>query len=389
MRQDLSIVTSPSVSSQSTSEGSYTFGRVLDVILDDSHPEYENKGGAASIYGVFYSTVDGEASGEDSRDRDDFAYIGMTTIKKIPTIGEIVKIESTPKPQQTKFGTTQRQVYIDIVNMWNHPNSNTYLDVFSNPDLDITSRGAFVPTDKVNPLNVNIGDTIIQGRQAQSIRFTGAKGSANENIDDTNVGDPMIIVSNGQKEAETGFESITEDVNEDSSSIYIVSNHVINLTQANEKRDSYDEPPTLANQYKGNQLISTSGRIYLNAKEESILLSGKESIGLNARTVNIDSDDYMCLDSKRIYLGKKVRTSPESNKEPVLLGNQTERLLSTLLNALEGLSDQLMGARTIRGHSIPNLNVYGAQLKATISGLKRQVNPGGKSPIKSKKVFTE
>ena len=45
----------PYNSKRSPSEGSSrTFGRVLDIILDETHPEYYLRGGAKAINGVFF-----------------------------------------------------------------------------------------------------------------------------------------------------------------------------------------------------------------------------------------------------------------------------------------------------------------------------------------------
>ena len=33
------------------------YGRVVDIILDESHPEYLNKGGGLAINGVFYKAL--------------------------------------------------------------------------------------------------------------------------------------------------------------------------------------------------------------------------------------------------------------------------------------------------------------------------------------------
>ena len=46
-------------------------------------------------------------------------------------------------------------------------------------------------------------------------------------------------------------------------------------------------------------------------------------------------------------------------------------------------------AKTVDMKPIPDLNVEGALLVAVVDGLKSQINPGGKSLLKSRKVFTE
>lgn len=380
----------PYNSRRNPSEGSSrTFGRVLDIILDETHPEYRNKGGAKAINGVFFR-YQANAITVAPADNRTFAYHGNCQFKTIPVVGEIVEITSEPTSSKSALTQTKTKYYTKIVNIWNNPNSNPYLDVYSNGTLDISSGGNFIEEATVNPIKAAVGDVLIEGRQGQSIRITGAKGVANPFIDDSNNGEPVILISNGQIETEEGFTTVKEDVNIDDSSLYFVANHSIPLTQANYKRKSYNNPPTTANEYKGNQVLLNSGRIFFNAKEKDILLSSIESVGINTEgSVNIDAETYICIDSPEIYLGEKARTAQESTKEPLLLGNQTERLLDILLDTLVSMARDMAKAKTIDGKPIPLINKRGIQMQPVLKTLQRQINPTGPSKLKSKKVFTE
>lgn len=381
--------TSNKGSSNNKSTVNKSFGRVLDIILDESHPQYEAKGGAKSINGIFFRYQSSIIS-EDTANNQNFAYQGTGQIKTVPVIGEVVKISSEPTSNKTKLAQSNTNYYTKIVNIWNSPNCNPYIDVYSNQTLDIERDGEFTEQATINPLKSALGDIQFEGRQGQSIRFTGAKGSANPFVDDTNKSKPVILISNGQVETEDGFTTISENIDEDKSSLYFVTDHKIPLTQASDIRKSYDNPPIKANEFKGNQILVNSGRIYFNAKTEDILLSSIESIGLNTEgSVNIDAKNYICLDSAKILLGEKARTSTDSTKEPVLLGNQTERLLDTLFNMLKSMAKDMAKAKTVDGKPIPLINKRGVQMQPVIQALQRQINPSGPSKIKSKKVFTE
>tara|TARA_R110002153_G_C13314050_1_gene496604 strand:- start:994 stop:2175 length:1182 start_codon:yes stop_codon:yes gene_type:complete len=372
-----------------TKGGTMSFGRVLDIILDESHPQYQNRGGAKAINGVFFK-YQGNITSEDTASNLSFAYQGTGQIKTVPVVGEIIKITSEPTSNKTKLAQVNTNYYSKIVNIWNNPNSNPYLDVYANKTLDIDSGGDFTEESTINPLRSALGDLQIEGRQGQSIRLTGAKGSANAWVDDTNKGKPIILISNGQITTEEGFTTISEDVNIDDSSLYFVSDHQVPLTQASYRRRSYNTPPTNADEYKGNQVILNSGRLFFNAKEKDIQLSSVESIGINTQgTINLDAEEYICFDSPKILLGEKARTAPDSNKEPVLLGNQTEQLLETVFNMLDSMAKDMAKAKTVKGHPIPLLNKRGIQMQPVIRSLQRQINPTGPSQIKSKKVYTE
>jgi len=392
MSYNLSLNTSlgGGTASQSRNGGKTTYyGRVVDVILDESHPQYTSRGGGISINGVFYKPLTSTASEQSPTDLP-FAYQQQAQIKTVPLIGEIVQVESLPVPSDTDFIGKSRKYYTKILNIWNNANNNFYPDTNANLDIDFSQGSRFVELGTVNPIGSSPGDLQIEGRQGQSLRFTGGKSLSNPWVDSSNLGKPIIILSNGQKETEDGFTTIGEDVNEDSSSIYLVSDHKIPLKQASEKRKAWDEAPTKADQFKGNQVIINGGRLYLNAKEHDLQLSSVKSIGLNTEgSINIDGSSYLCLDAPIIYLGEKARTSSDSNREAVLLGNQTEAFLQNVLTLLEGMAKDMASAKTIKGHPIPLLNKRGKQAQPVIRQLKNLINPNGPSQLKSKKVFTE
>jgi len=383
------IVTDSSALSSNGSGTTSVYGRVVDIILDESHPQYSYKGGSIALNGVFYKPINSNAS-EKVPSALPFAFQGGVHFKTVPLVGEVVKIESLPTPSDRDFTGKTRSTYTAILNIFNSTNSNCYPDTVNNIGIDITQGGKFKELGDINPIASSPGDVEINGRQGQSIRFTGGKSPSNPWIASDNVGLPLTLISNGQKETDNGFVSIGEDVNEDASSIVLTSNHLIPLTQASTKRLAWDEEPTLAKEFKGNQIIINGGRLYFNAKEHDIQLSSIKSIGLNTQgTINLDSTSYMCFDGPQIYLGEKARTASNQRKEPVMLGNQVEGFLLNVLNLLEGMADDMARARTVKNHPIPSLNKRGVQAKPVIQSLKRLINPNGPSTLKSKKVFTE
>ena len=124
--------------------------------------------------------------------------------------------------------------------------------------------------------------------------------------------------------------------------------------------------------------------MYFNAKEESILLSAKESIGLNAKTVNIDGQEYMCMDADKIYIGERARTSPDSAKQPAILGKQFEFWITQLLDSLNIVANAMSNASAVGAGPVTQLNSTGPVLKASIDSLKRRI-----TRIQSRKVYIE
>ena len=393
MAFNLSLGSIASTTSNPTSSGrsgtSISYGRVIEVILDENHPSYLEKGGGISINGVFYKPLSSNIS-DTEYTLLPFAYQLNSFYKKVPLVGEIVKVTNFPVPSDKDFAGKTRKYYTDILNLWNNTNNNFYPDLNSNNELDFTQNGNFRERGDINPIGSSPGDIQIEGRQGQSIRFTGGVSFSNPWVNNTNIGSPMIIISNGQINTDRGYTTIGEDINGDDSSIYLTSDHSIPLEESSDKRDAYDEVPTKASEFKGSQIMFNADRLFLNSRNNDIQLTSKESIGLTSLTsINLDSKDYMCLDGSQIFLGLKSRKAVGSTKEPLILGNQLEGFLSNLLNLLNNMASDMATAKTVKGHPIPNLNKRGLAAKPVIKALRNLINPTGPSSLKSKKVYTE
>jgi hypothetical protein len=83
--------------------------------------------------------------------------------------------------------------------------------------------------------------------------------------------------------------------------------------------------------YKNNQIILSSDRVVLHSKSDSIFLFGKQSVSLSStKTINLDSNDKVLIDSPKIELGRKA----EKDGEPVILGNTLNLQLLELINGI-------------------------------------------------------
>lgn len=160
-----------------------------------------------------------------------------------------------------------------------------------------------------------------------------------------------------------------------------MSDHTVELEQANEKRDAFEDEPEKADTHKGPQILINSGRLYLNARDEGAFISAKEMIGLNSKVIGIDSDDYIGMDSKKIYLG----SGAFDEDEPALKGETTTVWLEDLVSLLESL------AKTMATSPPAPAETYTAKL------LKEGVKLQGQLPklknilkqLHSKKVFID
>jgi hypothetical protein len=134
--------------------------------------------------------------------------------------------------------------------------------------------------------------------------------------------------------------------------------------------------------YDGKQIYLGTGRLILNAKDDSLIFIADKSVSIQTEgTVNIDSKDYTIINSPKIYLG----LNSYNESQPLLLGQNSYDLFNKIISSLESLSNDLVSAiSTPTGTPIVSLTQASAKLKANISVMKTQI-----SKIKSKKNFTE
>jgi len=307
-----------------TSAKTFIPARVVDVILDDSHPEYERYGKWSSIGIIKYRVLNKQIE-ESSPESLPTAYPLQSHIKHIPLKNEIVLILASPSEQVNSSSSVTKNYYLDIVNLWNHPHHNA---LPLNTTRDIQLGDEFVELADINPMQPFEGDIIFEGRQGQSVRFSTATGKTPWT--GTN-GSPITIISNGQVKTDNGFEYITENVNSDSTSIYLTSNQGIDLNFARDFNISTFET---SKYYNSSQFIANSDRIVINAKKDDVVITSAAKVGLSSKEIYIESGQNTTLDSQRINLGEKAN-------ESVLLGDYTLTRLSSVLTQLIALSTGL------------------------------------------------
>jgi len=357
--------------------GNSEYGRVIKTVLTLNDPDCIDP---SYLNGVYYRPTK-IAADESIVEGKKFAYQGNSAMRVIPMEGEIVQIESAPGASSVGNPSITTKYWTKIINVWNSPHHNALPDT-SQQGWEDRLIGGSNELSNINPLQAAPGDTLIEGRLGQSIRFGGSKGGDSLISLDFNDGSPLIVISNGQIETDNGIDPIFEDVNKDNNSMYFAANHNIPLNAANKKRVSYDVPPITPLQYYGNQVVVNGGRLFFNAKEESAFISAMDSIGLNANTVNIDAEEYFCVDAKKIFLGVKARTS--TIKEPVILGIQLENWLRSLLSIVSTIGVAFKTAESVTGGPVVELNTAGPQIMKLAVLLEKTL-----IKMQSTKVYTE
>lgn len=352
-----------------------SYGRVVDIILDETHKRYKEKGGARAINGVFYDPI-GSTTPNSQDQVTTFAYQNSRILQTVPQIGEIVSLESKPSTAIGIFGPTEDIYYTGIVNIWNHPKNNQYLNVTKSDSINDKLQSELDDSYIANPVRSYQGDVHYLGRQGQSIRLTNRLAT-----DQTITQLPALVIRTGALPLEIPYKSVSEDINKDYSSIYLVADHKVPLKTIRPFDTVYkDAPVQAADLYKGEQILVNTGRVVVNAKVDSILLSANKAISLTSLTAHIQAKDYIAVDSKLIFLGKEALTA--QRPEPVLKGNQTVSVLSDILNTLTSIVRSLSRAATVDGKPIPELNLAGSKAVPTLGAIQRQLES-----LKSTKTF--
>lgn len=164
-----------------------------------------------------------------------------------------------------------------------------------NNQQELTLGNQFIENSSVRMLRQNEGDMVIQGRFGNSIRM----GSSLFSNPVASVLEPNLLLTVGQnsnKKTSTKrtspFSLVDEDINEDKSSIWMVTDEKILLRPATIDAECHlrSTVSSDSNNYVGAQIFINSDRLIMNSKRNEISLFAKKEINLSAvQSITIDS----------------------------------------------------------------------------------------------------
>jgi hypothetical protein len=244
----------------------YIIARVKRIILGAKNTDtyvdedYKSERDLGKIY--YEPLYSGKSGISGLSDTGKPAYPIFGFLRQYPNIGEIVLIMPGPSADLNDGTQNQDLWYFPPFSVWNSVHSNVFpnmveyknfiqdkLSTTSSPTSDfnffkIPQGYTFLERNDIKSLRPFEGDTIIQGRWGQSIRF-GSSVSQLKSINtwssnkDSATGDPITIITNSQKKfttPELDTPVTVEDINRDGSSIYLTSTQTISVTDI----ESYD-----------------------------------------------------------------------------------------------------------------------------------------------------
>ena len=352
----------------------FIYARVVDIILNDNHPRFEELGGWSSIGTIFY--LDIEVSNTNINNSL-IAKPLLPNLKNYPLVNEFILLFKLPN-NKIFFNESNdtSYFYLNPISIWNNPHINSYPNVelssttqpsekksyqaieegqtrkSSNEEVNYSYNsplvgGTFIERSNIHPLLAFAGDVITEGRWGNSVRL-GSTAKTDSILYGNNWsstgedGNPITIIRNGQPTDanEEGYLPIVEDINKDLSSIYLTSNQTIPLetTITNNPTISNNQPQSIGS-YGGSQVMLNSDRLVFNTKVDSIILNSQSTISLTSiNTTGIYSQEGdVVLQSQK----NNIRLGDADANQSVILGDVFLDDFEKLLIKLQAMTQTL------------------------------------------------
>lgn len=394
---------SPTQQSNELSSVKFLSARVVDIILDENHPLFNEFGEWNSIGTIIYETENLSSSNTT------FAKPFYPQEKNFPIINELVVLIELPNSRIGNDISSKNYYYINSISLWNHPHHNAYPNPLNNllppsqqqdyqqvegglvrrvtdgsTEIDLNSpsnpsQNTFIEKSNIHPLLPFSGDILYEGRWGNSLRFGSTAKSNSEYKNNWSEagenGDPIVILRNGQSSnvSQEGWIPITENINQDLSSIYLTSTQKLPIERNWDNKFKVFSPssrPISLLNYSSPQILLNSDRIVLNAKTDGVLISGEQSF-------NVSVGEYTNINSKNLYVdSQNVRLGNQNATEPLLLGDTTIELFNQLLQTLNNLISVLETDQIYPGGvAAPNtpLNLVASNTKQIINKIQSQL----------------
>lgn len=400
--------TSNNLGSQDSRISQKKIGVVYDVILDFSHPYATKKGGGSLYTGcILYRTLDNVVT---SAENLPIAWPIDKNYKSLPVKNELIEVYEISNgsfgykriindinPSSVgNSGDIIRRSFSPIPN--EEQNIKNYQEIsatgitttnFDNAAKFDGSGKYYQPQDNLHKLKLYEGDTLIESRFGQSIRFSGYN-----NVN--NVFSPTLILRNGENELNRNqpeLLNVEEDINRDGSVIVLGSNQYQLPFQPGTVTDSgtsdFETRPdsfkTYPSKLIGDQILINSGRLIFSAKNAEMIFYSKKNYGFisdgglsidnklgidvsvndNINIVTNDRDIVMYTGNGSIFLGN---TAP---LEPLVKGQQLVDILSQLIDAIVAQTFLTPSGPTAEGPV--NIGDFGA-IKSRLNDILSKLN---------------
>ena len=348
---------------------------VYSIILDSTHPKYKD---ASDIGGVVFRMLSPVIAVDDTQ--LPVAYPFEKNFIDLPLKNELISITKVGsryfytrvtsdvagnKNLSSAYDTITKRFAAVSSDTTNYSEGNK-LDNYGKVEATNTARstadgvssknydgyGAYYRPVNIHRLTLHEGDTLIESRFGQSIRFSAFNNPAKSFA-------PNLIIRNSESPLtqinSAALGSITEDINRDGSSIVLSSGEYVlpfipgtiddkGSTDFQTQPKSFKPYPEIL---KGEQTLINSGRIILSAKNAEMMFYAKGNVGFisdgqfsvdtrlgmnvsvndNISFITNDRDFQIFAGNGSVFLGSK-------DLEPMVKGQKLVEILSELIQAI-------------------------------------------------------
>ncbi len=389
------------------------FGIVYSVILDENHPYLKNAGdnqiqvkGESSYIGAVQYRIVGQPSSDDASLPVAFPY--DKNFKTLPVVNESVEIiqnngvsyyrrigtERTPNVDSKKtiiseLFPAEQQAVDKKKNYQTVGATGTEMSNVNESGKYDKYGEYFQEEPGIHKLKMYEGDTLIETRFGQSVRFSGFNNP-------NNIFSPTIILRNSEnsesKKKEIKLPS-EEDVNRDGSIIVLSSNQYQLPFQPGTVDDKgssdFETKPNTFKSYPskliGDQILINSGRIILSAKNAEMIFYSKKNYGFisdgalsidNKLGVDVnvgDNTNYTTNDRDiNLNTGNGKINLGNTKLEPLVKGDAWVSLMEELIDAIvQQVFLTPAGPSATGPTNVPKFNTIKSKLKSVLSELNK------------------
>jgi hypothetical protein len=351
---------------------------VYSVILDNTHPKYKDAGDVGAI--TYKKTAPGDSTQTLGDNSLPVAYPFEKNFIDLPLKNELVIIHGSGadafytrktvdvagnKNLSSAYDTIRKKFAgidsskkdVSQNDLAKQYDRQSQVQIPRSTDDTISSKnhdgyGRYYSPVNVHRLNLNEGDTLIESRFGQSIRFSAYNNPSR-------AFSPTLIIRNRESSltqiSSAASGSINEDINRDGSSIVLSSGEYIlpfipgtidekGSTDFQTKPQSFKPYPE---KLKGDQMILSSGRLILSARNAEMMFYSKGNYGFvsdgqlsidNRLGMNVSVNDNISFVTNnrdfQIFSGNGSVFLGSKDLEPLVKGQKLVDILKELIDAI-------------------------------------------------------